>query len=71
MKKLITAGHSWRVMHMGLDQEFVIGSIIHSDINPNITGKYETWVPLEEFEKVIKDIEVLKNLSLCSGSSNE
>jgi hypothetical protein len=71
MKKLITAGHSWTVQHMGLNQEFVLGSINHSDIIPNISGKYYTWVPLEELEKLEQEVQRLKEFEFMYQGLNK
>lgn len=52
MRKLITAGHKYTVIHMGLNQSFMIASENHGCNEVNIQGDHTLWVLEGDFLKL-------------------
>lgn len=52
MRKLITAGHSYTVQHLGLDQSFMVAMEKHDEQPINIHGPYTEWVLEYDYRKL-------------------
>lgn len=52
MRVLITAGTSFTVMHVGINQEYIIAMENHCMIKPNIHGTSTNWVLESDFYRL-------------------